>query len=143
MSTVVAEAQALRTAAKVRALSRGPDTAGAITARVTGYVARVHPALEQLAAVERELDVLVGEPSDAERFAAACRRQHHAIAAVLRAHRGEPQPDAAGRTCTCDNSLGSSVACRGAGRLGEGWCCALTGERGRASGGPAEPERVG
>ena len=35
------------------------------------------------------------------------------------------------KTCTCDNSLGSSVACRGVGDLGSGWCCALTGERGR------------
>ena len=37
------------------------------------------------------------------------------------------------KVCTCDNTLGSSVSCRGAAALGELWCCALTGEPGRAA----------
>ena len=88
---IVSAAHTLRAAAKVRAVTRGADAAGALTARVTDYVDRVHPALELLAAVEAEMDALVPAPDlvDARRYADAARRHHHAIAAVIRAHRGE------------------------------------------------------
>jgi hypothetical protein len=146
---IVAAAKSLRTAAKVRALSRGTDAASAMTGRLTGYVLGVYPALDELAAAEAELQASGRELEQAswadevaatERYTAACRRQHHAIAAALRAHRGAQPTAPTLKTCTCDNSLGSSVACRGAARLGEHWRCALTGEPGRAEPAPATPE---